>query len=255
MLRPQQPIVLSRWWDDLTLVLPRSGSAATAYYRTFPSETIARWMEGLLGPGMTAVDAGAHVGVYSMLAARLVGPDGVVHAIEPQAECTALVDRSRELNALANLRTHTLALSDSDGDIELTVDPRTMGGFAGSRTGEATATVPALTLDSFARAEGLDRIDLLKLDAAGNEVKALQGAGRLLDGAVGHVICKLYHRDVVTERFGLDAGPEDVTALLQGHGYTVELPDGRIADRRELKRAFAGGEYTVPVLARSVPPR
>lgn len=250
-LRPGRPLVLERWWDGMTIVLPKSGSAATIYYRTFPSPAIADWMSGLLAPGMTVVDVGAHAGVYSMLAARLVGPEGTVHAVEPQPGCAALIGRSAELNSLTNLRTHALALGDEDGEIELVVDPRTLGGFTGSvQDGEAMA-VPSRTLATFAASERLPRIDLLKLDAAGNEPAVLRGAGALLDGAVGTVICKLYHPDVVAERFGAAAaGPDEVVEILRRHGFDVELPGGRPAGAAELRRLFADGEYTIPALAR-----
>src|SRR5690349_19446776 len=147
--------------------LPHSGSAATVYYRTFPSAAIADWMSTLLAPGMSVVDVGAHVGVYAILAARLVGPDGPVHAIEPQRDYAELVDRNGARNALANLHAHALALDEDDGQIEFVIDPRSRGGFAASSSSAATTTVAAHTLESFASAEGLERIDLLKLDAAG----------------------------------------------------------------------------------------
>jgi FkbM family methyltransferase len=235
----------------MVLVLPRSGSAATAFYRTFPSEAIARWMSELLSPGMTVVDVGAHVGVYSMLAGRLVGPSGQVHAIEPQRECAALLDRNRALNSLTNLETHALALSDSDGEIELLVDRRTMGGFAGSLLEGETDRVSAHTLAGFATGHGLQRIDLLKLDAAGNEDSVLRGAGPLLDGRIGNVICKLYNPRVTAERFGSPSTAAAVVDALREHRYRVELADGRPADASELERIFAGGEYSVPALARA----
>ena len=248
-LKPGRPLVVDPWWDGMSLELPHSGSAATAYYRTFPSGEIARWMSELLGPGMTVVDVGAHVGVYSMLAARLVGPEGAVHAIEPQGECAILVDRNRNRNQLANLTTHTLALADEDGDVDLSVDTRTMGGFAGSSVGGPTTRVPARTLGTFAEQQRLGNIDLLKLDAAGNEPTVLRGAVDLLGGRIGCVICKLYHPDVMAERFGAEGGPTETVDLLRASGYDVQLAGGRRAGALELEREFAEGEYTIPALA------
>src|SRR4051794_3485031 len=150
----------------MSLVLPRSGSAATAFYRTFPSEAIARWMSQVLRPDMTVVDVGAHVGVYSLVAARLVGPGGVVHAIEPQNECVSLIERNAEMNQLAQLRTHAVALAEDDGPVDLLVDQRSLGAFTASDKEVDGAPVAGVTLDSFTREQMIDRIDLLKLDAA-----------------------------------------------------------------------------------------
>jgi FkbM family methyltransferase len=250
-LRPSRPVVLYPWWDGMTLILPRSGSAAPAFYRTFPSEAIARWMAELLRPGMTVVDVGAHVGVYSLLAARLVGQDGVVHAIEPQHDCAAFIDRNGTINALANLRTHRVALAASDGEAGLVADTRSMGARLAGLSGEDdTTTVPTRTLRTFAASEGLQDIHLLKLDAAGNELAVLRGAAGLLDGAIGSIICKLYHPEVVAERFGAASSPSATVAVLRDAGYQLTLSGGRDADDRTLEAAFAAGPYTIPLLAR-----
>ena len=95
------------------------------------------------------------------------------------------------------------------------------------------------TLDSFTRDEQVGPIDLLKLDAAGNELAVLRGARSLLEGgAIANVICKLYHPDVIAERFGANGGPVATTDLLRRCGYQVELPDGRPADERCARSSF-----------------
>jgi FkbM family methyltransferase len=245
-----RPVVLRRWWDGMSLELPHSGAAATVYYRRFPSAAIARWMAQLLGPGMAVVDVGAHVGVYSVLAARLVGPQGVVHAIEPQRAHAEVVARNGARNALTNLIAHPLALDEADGEVEFAVDQRSMGGFAGASAAGERIAVPARTLRRFAEDERLQRVDLLKLDAAGNELAVLRGADGLLGAGVENIICKLYHPDVIRERFGIDLAPSATVDHLRTHGYWVELPDGQPADRDAVERVFSAGEYTVAALAR-----
>ena len=250
-LRPNELFVVREWWDGMTLVLPRSGSAATAFYRTFPSEAIAQWMSRVLGSGMTVVDVGAHVGVYSVLAARLVGPRGVVHAVEPQQDCVSLIERNAALNGLTQLKAHILALGEEDRPVGLLVDPRSLGGRTVSADESEGPVVAGATLDRFTREEQLGPIDLLKLDAAGNELGVLRGARSLLEsGRIAHVICKLYHPDVTSERFGADVGAGAAVDLLNRSGYRVELPDGGPAAEKALDSLFAARHYTVPALAR-----
>lgn len=235
----------------MSLVLPQSGSAATAFYRTFPSEAIARWMTQMLRPGMTVVDVGAHVGVYSLVAARLVGPGGAVHAIEPQEECVSLIERNAATNQLAQLRAHPLALADSDGPVDLLVDQRSLGAFTASEPEANGAPVAGVTLDSFTREQMIDRIDLLKLDAAGNELSVLRGAQSIVDrGGITSVICKLYHPDEIEKRFGAAGRPEVTVDLLRRSGYRVELPDGEPANDETLDHHFSAGHYSIPALAR-----
>ena len=77
-----------------------------------------------------------------------------------------------------------------------------MGGMI-AETGEST--VPIMRLDTFAADNELAFIDVLKLDAGGNEYAALVGADELLaDRRIGAVLCKLYSPSVVVERFGYD---------------------------------------------------
>jgi FkbM family methyltransferase len=200
---------------------------------------------------MTVVDVGAHVGVYSLMSARLVGPRGVVHAIEPQQECVSLVERNAALNRLPQLKAYTLALAEEDGSVGLLVDRRSLGGRTVSAEEAEASMVAAATLDSFTRDEQVGPIDLLKLDAAGNELAVLRGARSLLEGgAIANVICKLYHPDVIAERFGANGGPVATTDLLRRCGYQVELPDGRPADDEAVDPLFAAGRYSVPALAR-----
>ena len=249
-LHPNEPLILNPWWDGMTLILPRSGSAATAFYRTFPSQAIASWMSQALRPGMTVVDVGAHIGVYSILAARLVAPEGRVHAIEPQQACAELIDRNGARNGLTNVTTHTLALGDADGEVELLVDQRTMGGLAGSARTGATTPVSARRLQTFVAEQGIQHVDLVKLDAAGNEFAVLAGAGALLGDAISTVVCKLYHPDTVTERFGTRGVPAATLDLLRNSGYELTLADGQVATRAVLDAVFADGRYSTPLLAK-----
>ena len=204
-------------------------------------------MAQLLHTGMTVVDVGAHVGIYSFLSARLVGPHGIVHAVEPQQECVSIIERNAALNRLPQVKAHTMALADQQGSLGLVVDQRTLGGRTVTAKDAEGRTVAAKTLDAFVREQQVGAIDLLKLDAAGNELAVLRGARSLLEGgAIANVICKLYHPDVIAERFGTVGAPGATADLLSRCGYRVELPSGKPADDEELNSLFAAGGYSVP---------
>jgi FkbM family methyltransferase len=253
-LRPEEPFVVDPWWDDLALVLPRSGAAATAYYRTFPSASIAGWMMRLLAPGMTVVDAGAHAGVYSVLAARLVGAAGQVHAVEPQSDFVSVIRENARRNRLGQLKAHQLAFAERDGPLGLRVDQRTLGGMTVDASVEEAMSIDGATLSTFTLREGLAHVDLLKLDAAGDELRVLRGARDQLEaGVVGSVICKLYHPDVTAERFQATTSPTACTDLLSDCGFRVELETGVPATGNDISRLFESGAYTVAALATTLP--
>jgi predicted O-methyltransferase YrrM len=65
-----------------------------------PGET--RYLLSTLTAGQTFVDVGAHVGYFSVLAARRVGPAGSVIAIEPELRNLELLRRNLERNDCTN---------------------------------------------------------------------------------------------------------------------------------------------------------
>ena len=88
--------------DDVTLVVPASLQSITTYVLLEQECWFEKEMDFLrhwLRPGMTVIDIGANLGVYSLPMARLVDRTGQVFAYEPGSEARGLLERSRELNA------------------------------------------------------------------------------------------------------------------------------------------------------------
>ena len=149
-----------------------------------------------LKPGMRVIDIGANIGLYSILADRLVGPEGQVWAFEPSMESTARLHRNLALNGARSVLTVKVALSDQDGGVlELTRDPGRGDGerflaaggarqLAVAREGRShdAESVPVTTLDHYFHdqlASGV-KIDFLKIDIEGGERLVFEGAPRLL---------------------------------------------------------------------------
>lgn len=139
----------------------------------------------LLAPGMVVVDAGAHVGQYTVIASSLVGPTGQVHAFEPDPQNVAILRRNLRVNQCANVRCHAVALADSVGRATLyrsTVSNAGAGSLRPSAFHDGSmAVVPVRTLSDYATEAGLDRLDLLKADVEGAELLLFKGARELLD--------------------------------------------------------------------------
>ena len=78
------------------------------------------------------------------------------------------------------------------------------------------------TLDDFLQHAGITRVDVLKLDAAGNELVALRGGEKAFRGGkVGTLVMKLYDSHVTRERFGYDS--RDSVRLLREWGFQMKL--------------------------------
>lgn len=136
-------------------------------------------LSSTIGPGDVVVDVGANCGYYTLLAARLVGPSGAVHAFEPAADVAERLEHDITTNNFAGVAVvHRLALADYDGD-GLLVDPTDGASPTGMRRldGGASASnhaarVPVRSLDDYLR---LDRLDVVKVDAEGADARVIVG--------------------------------------------------------------------------------
>ena len=77
-----------------------------------------------LKSGMTVIDVGANIGLYSILAAKQIGPGGSVWAFEPSKESASRLDRNLTLNHCTNVRVYRVALADiPNTSLPLASDP------------------------------------------------------------------------------------------------------------------------------------
>src|SRR5258708_2359089 len=129
-----------RMADGTHITVPSSLDAITTYVileqeKWFEKETafVARWLR----PGMTAIDIGANLGVYSLPMARLAGPEGQVFAYEPATETRRLLAISKAKNGADNLHIVAAALSDGEREGHLQLDALSeLNALGGSGAGE-----------------------------------------------------------------------------------------------------------------------
>ena len=129
---------------------------------------------------LSIVDAGAHLGSFS-LSAHKIFPNARIHMIEPQPACHAGLEVLQEAHGF---ELHKVALADRPGQAELVFGgmPDTGAHLGGRVQGEEkSVTITTATLDDLLVSEiGARDRTLLKLDLQGHELKALQGASKLL---------------------------------------------------------------------------
>jgi FkbM family methyltransferase len=162
--------------DGVTLAVPASLQSITTYVLLEQERWFEKEMDFLchwIRPGMTVIDIGANLGVYSLPLARLVGQTGQVFAYEPGSDTRACLTRSRELNAAMNLHISPLALSDSERVGRLVFGGSSELNALGE--GGAGETVQITSLDSEDAARDWPSPDFLKIDAEGEEERILAG--------------------------------------------------------------------------------
>lgn len=147
----------------------------------------------LVHGGHTVFDVGAHVGFYTLLAARLVGASGRVVSIEPFPRNLGYLRRHVKLNDCANVRVVAAAVADIAGHATFAE-----GGTdaEGQLTAAGTLEVEVVTLDAIAYGTpGMPLPTVLKIDVEGAEQRALAGAERLLAEAKPDILLSTHGRE------------------------------------------------------------
>jgi FkbM family methyltransferase len=145
-----------------------------------------RFVLGLLKPGDCAIDAGGHIGFFTMQMAAAVGSAGRVYAFEPLEANADLLERSIAENRFGDrIRFQRAAVGAASGTATLTFPLETLnsggayllpdGGVP--LAGNCKREVPLVALDAL----DLQRpVRVIKMDVEGAEPQVLRGAQRIL---------------------------------------------------------------------------
>jgi FkbM family methyltransferase len=158
------------------------------YFDIFEREEIKRVYQ-LLPKNGVCIDVGANIGFYALHFAKQVGPNGTVHAFEPDPICFAHIIENSDLNNLGGiLKTHQIAVANFTGHtVFYRSYPQHSGWGSLVRFKDIESDqlkVPCITLDTFIESEGLGKVDFLKVDVEGSEFEVLEGAQNSLKNRV-----------------------------------------------------------------------
>jgi FkbM family methyltransferase len=169
----------------------------------------------LVRPGMTVYDMGANVGFISMIAARLVGPQGRVVSFEPLPANARQIKYNASLNDFSHIAVREEAMSDEDGKaVFQTTDFPTTGRLDNGSVNEAQAgevLVAVRRLDAVIAEAKLPLPDLIKMDVEGAEANVLKGASQTLATARPLMLIELHGTN------------EPVASALEEQRYTAHV--------------------------------
>lgn len=200
------------------------------FHGAYEPETVAL-VERLLSAGGASVfvDIGAHVGQYSLRAARLLEPHGEVVAFEPTPTNAAQFQLNARLSALANIRLLACGVSDASGLARMAqLHPANSGGTAIVHDQRPISHVASLvTMADAVHATGLTRIDVMKIDVEGHEPAVLRSVFSPGVPRPRHLIVEL-----LPTAFDYEGGADSIPAYLRGQGYTLRTVTGEPFDPR-----------------------
>lgn len=222
-------IVATRWGAKLYVDCHDVALAPWLLLDGLWEATVTNWFHRVVRPGHHVVDVGANIGYFSVLGAKLAGPTGRVLGFEPNPRLRPLAARNLAANALhghAEVR-EAAAWSES---AELTFHVREH--YAGN---SSVTPMHENTLDQLADTErpvavrgvalddeldGFGRVDLLKIDVEGAEVRALRGLRRTLDANPDALLlCEWAPAGISA----LGDDPEELLEQFQSSGRTASI--------------------------------
>lgn len=216
------------------LLISRAGASADYRHGTNELPVQAAVVDGL-APGGAFLDVGANVGFFSLLAARAVGPEGSVHAIEPVPFNIGQIKVNAAANRFGNVSVVEAAASSSSGTTTLLLAEHPGGAVVASAGAPpdpaGSVEVRAVTVDELVASGEVPPPTLVKIDVEGAEVAALEGMADTLRTHRPLVVCEVDGADDES----LAARRAQIVALLERSGYEVE----------PLERSYDGGDWSV----------
>ena len=134
----------------------------------------------LLTPDCVAMDIGGHVGLLAIPMASLV-PKGHVYAFEPVPESAAQLAANVATNVVENITVVACGISSTSGEMFVErIGWNASGSFLADDQSADGRRVPVRSIDHVAHGEGFARLDLVKIDVEGSELRVLAGGSRTL---------------------------------------------------------------------------
>jgi len=148
------------------------------YLNDFEENTIRQYLLSIK-PGMTVIDVGANIGIYTLLASNQVGVNGHVYAFEPAHRAYIKLKNNIEINNFLNITPIRSGVSDYDGETIFNVcddDAYNSLGRSPMRKVKSTETIKIVTIDKFVQLNNIKKIDVIKVDTEGAEYLVFKGA-------------------------------------------------------------------------------
>jgi FkbM family methyltransferase len=183
------------------------------------------FLERHVKPGMTVVDVGANLGLYSLAIAKLVGESGRVYSFEPSPSLYCAAARNIERNNRGRIiRLENVGLGSKTGTATLDLGVFNSGNnrLVESSQHATAVQVPITRLDDILPDL---TVDWIKIDSQGWEIEVLRGMKETLRR--NRSVCLYFeYWPAGLRHSGED--PASLTDILQANGFSIFLPDERV---------------------------
>jgi protein O-GlcNAc transferase len=172
--------------DGVRIVVPDSLDLITPYVlreqQDFFEDELP-FVRQVLQPGQNVIDIGANYGVYTLPMAQKVGASGHVWAFEPSASTAQFLAQGVAENGFGNVTLQQKAVSSAPGSAQLAlhVHSELRSIVHGAVPPGGSEEVSLVTLDDCMDLFHWQDIDLIKIDAEGEEINIVKGGRRFFE--------------------------------------------------------------------------
>jgi len=196
------PEITREAWEDMEKGLRRKSEGTFEIegliVQATPSELVGTFIiqqyryDNIVEPklGDIVFDIGAYVGDTALWFSKAVGPQGKVYAFEPEPGNFEKLKANLERNNVTNVIPLQLALSENEGEMQVA----SAGGSSIMTQARTGTSVKVTTIDKFVGANKLPRVDFIKMDVEGHELKVLEGAHETIKTFKPSLALSAYHR-------------------------------------------------------------
>ncbi len=201
---------------------------ATGKFEPELCESISNNLKGVKHP--MVLDIGANIGLITLdILSKF--PESKIFCFEPGLIQSRLLKRTIEENDIKNVTVERYAVGDFDGQSDFYVHTgkdSAKDGLVNTGRGEKAekTTIKIKKLDSWWKENSQPKIDLIKIDTEGAELKVLNGATELLKKESPVIYFELYEKNI--SAFGIKAS--EIISLLEGLNYEVKTLEGEITN-------------------------
>lgn len=164
---------------------------------------------------------GAYVGDQVLFIARaLQARGGTVHAFEPMGVTYQRLLWNCKLNNASNVRPHQLGLWERSG-ARLRLDGTPALATSTAVDDAASDAIETVSIDDYARENGVGQLDLVMLDTEGGELAALRGAKRELGREAAEAPDVVFETHAKYADWSRGLAQTESVRFLADNGYTV----------------------------------
>jgi FkbM family methyltransferase len=200
-----------------------------------------------LQPGMTVLDIGANLGLFSCAIAQAIGPNGRLFSFEPMPHVHQDLVTNLQLNEFTNVVPEQIALSDSTGQMTFHVGHRDgLSSLVRPSGSGRVVEVQTTTVDQYLETHGIERVDAVKIDVEGAEPFVIRGMTRTLSRP-GRPLLMVEHNSSALAAGG--SSPRELFDMIAAYGYQPHVIHGnRVEPVAEVVKPPRGGEGVVNYL-------